>query len=185
MGDDVKQTWTVGKLVQELSPGQVWAILAAIGTIVTGSFALGQRASSLGRVGEFPTVPCSQAKDWPKGVWLAWGHIDSDWKPSVAEPHFPQILESVVFDSPFSFEGQSDHPVSDANKNRYKATWANALQPDSVLNIDGGDDTGYKTHMTAKVTPDGCMINGSFTDSSGHRGRVHYLYQSDRYYVQR
>ena len=185
MRDDATKTLTIGTLFKELSPGQVWAILAALGTLVTGAFALGQRIPSPGRVGEVPAIPCFQARNWPKGVWLTWGHIDSDWKPSNAEPKFPQIAESVVFDSPFSFETQSDHPVADANRNRFKATWANALQPDSAVTADGRDDTGYTTHMTAKVTSDGCMLNGTFTDSLGHRGRVHYLYQSDSYYVPR
>lgn len=190
MSENTNESLTVGKIIKELSPGQLWSVLIAAATIVAGAFTLGQHFDTTSHGREPNLVPCSQVKDWPKGVWLTWGRIDSKWKPKYEFEKFPQISQSVVFNSNFEYSTQTDQDAPDATKNpatinQLRGRLEEPLQAGSVFRASGEDGTGYTSNQNGGVTADGCMINTTFSDSAGNRGSLHYLFQRDRYYVQR
>jgi hypothetical protein len=178
---------TIGKIVKELSPGQLWSVLVALAAIVGSAFTAGQQLGTVAKRSEANAVPCSQARDWPQGSWLVWGHLENDWRPSPEKPDekFPQLAQRVLFDSNVSFQTQSDHLVKSPTKNEFRGKFKAPLQAGAPVVIDGEDPSGYKAQVIGKVTADGCMIHGTFNDSEGNLGSVHYFFERDRYYVTR
>jgi hypothetical protein len=187
------RTLTIGDIIKALTPAGAWSLLAAMVAVLGGVFTLGQHLGNFSPSGNFTSskskaetdpVPCYRSKGWPKGVWLVWGHIESDWKPTKDDKRFPQIATRVTFDSSTSFITQSDHVLADATKNGYRATLSSPIEPGAAIQIHGRDGTGYTSDIyNGVVSNDGCMIKGDFTDSLGHRGSVNYLFESSRYYV--
>jgi hypothetical protein len=198
MADDTQHftlddTW---RFVKSRPLKELWSVATAFASLVTGAFWLGHyAAASSGRIessGLLKThvdakgvpiakpgsaIPCYEVQNWPKGTWVTWGHIEHNGEP------FPQFSQSVVFDSNTSYITETDQPARDATKNTFRATLKEPLRPDSSMEDEGQDGTGYMAHSRGQVTADGCMINGTFTDTKGNRGSFSFLYKRDRYYV--
>jgi hypothetical protein len=186
-------TPTIGEIIKALTAAQAWTMLVAIATVLGSAFTLGRYTpsanlpSSKGKAETIP-VPCYKAKNWPKGVWLVWGHITNDWKSAPHDRKFPQITTTVTFDSSTSYVAQGDFDnvgnVKDTTKNQFRAILSPAMEPGTVIHIRGQNGTGYKSESAdGFVRSDGCMITGTFSDSLGQRGTLNYLFERSLYYV--
>ena len=182
--------WTVGRLLSDLQPGQLWTLIAAAfsaaAAITGGAFAVGQRfpiAPHSSSAAEGAPIPCHLATGWPRGEWYTWGHIETDWTPRQAGEKFPQISPTVTFDSNRTYWTQTDQLTKDARKNAFTAEFSLPLSPDGTFTFVGHDSTGFHAEGRATVTKDGCMIHGSFGDSKGNRGSLHLLYKHEAYFI--
>ena len=184
---------TLGHIIKSLTAAQAWAVLVAIATVLGGAFTLGRYFTDLekklpsnGGAAETIPVPCYKAKDWPKGVWLVWGHFDNNWKPISDDDKFPQLATKVRFDSSTTYVAQGNRKMTDLNKNEneFHATVNPAMQAGAVISARGQDGSGYTSKMpSGRVSSDGCMVTGDFDDSDGNHGSLTYLYERSRYYV--
>jgi hypothetical protein len=178
---------TVGKILRDLDPGQLWGFLVALATVVATAFYIGQRfpvAAPTARA-TAGAVPCSRISDWPKGRWWLWGRLES--VPTAKNTdHFtriPQFAPEVVFTSDHSWEVLTDETAGDARKKILTARANEPLSPGQTLKFQGTSGTDYTNTETLTGSDDGCMLNGTFADSNGNSGSIHFLYQASQYYV--
>ena len=123
--------------------------------------------------------------DWPQGRWWLWGRLDTPptKKNTNNFTRIPQFAPEAVFTSNRSFEVLTEQAAEDAIKKVLTAHANEPLTPGATVRFDGSSGTGYINKETLTATDDGCMINGTFADSDGNAGSIHFLYQSPHFYI--
>jgi hypothetical protein len=187
MPEDKQDKLTVGRILHDLEPSQLWGLLVAIATIVSASFFAGNQFPRSGAVVQSSSSPisCSAVSGWPKGRWWTWGRLETPPTKKNTDnwTRIPQISSELVFTSSHSYEVQTEQLTQDATKRIYEATSEEPLIAGSTVRFHGKDGTGYESKSTITASDDGCMLHGEFTDTDGNAGTLHFLYQSPRYYV--
>ena len=160
----IENKLTIGKILRDLSPAELFGALTAAATVIAGSFWVGERFSVLT---DAAPIPCSKMPGWPQGRWWAWGRLDGPpTKKNTDEfTRIPQIVPEVLFFSNSSFETQSEQSTGDALKRVFRAHANGPLTPGRPVRFDGSDGTGYSVTETLTPTDDGCMLNGMFLDT--------------------
>jgi hypothetical protein len=159
---------TIGKIVRDMEPSQFWAVLVALGALLSGAFYVGQRfpftSTTAAPTAEMDIIPCYLAKDWPEGYWWAWGPAKN-------------MTHNVYF-SKTGYESVTGHNIRDANQNIYKARIGinEEFKRGRRIHLDGQDNTGYKAQETLTVSSDGCRLDGTFTDTDGNEAEEHLYY---------
>lgn len=187
MPEDKPDKLTVGKILRDLEPSQLWGLLVALATIISASFFAGNQFLRSAAAAQSPSAPvsCSAVPGWPKGRWWTWGRLETP--PTVKNTdhwtRIPQIYPEVVFTSSHSFEAQTEQLTGDATKRMYEAIFDEPLIAGNTVHFTGKDGTGYESKSTITATTDGCMLYGQFTDTDGNAGTLRFLYQTPQYYV--
>jgi hypothetical protein len=179
---------TIGTILKDLEPGQLWSALTAFVGIVVAAFGFGYRLAPA-PVPATDVVPCSEVANWPAGTWITWGRIN-DWRPeNWLDREFPQVVPDVRILSNISGtvtprQRSSSKGVGVAREVR--VLFDPPLRPGGPFHAVSQDDTPeYKSISNGAVSADGCRIEGTFSDTNGTLGTVSYLFKRDRYYVDR
>jgi hypothetical protein len=180
---------TIGRILKDLEPGQLWKVVTALVTITAGAFTLGYRLAHIARVPPVDAIPCSAVANWPAGTWITWGRI-SDWKAeNWKDREFPQVVPDALILSNISGtvtprQRSSSKGVGIAREVRVQ--FDPPLRPGGPFNAVARDGTPeYESRSKGTVSADGCRIEGTFIDTNGTIGTVNYLFKRDRYYVDR
>jgi hypothetical protein len=130
---------------------------------------------------------CYEMPGWPKGRWFNWGRFENaptakntdKWK------RIPQVWPEVVFTSNQAYESETEQKTNDPRGRAYKAhvQEGETVRPGATIHFKGKDETGYEMTERLTVTPDGCMMTGTTSDTDGNFGPYYYLYESEHYYV--
>lgn len=79
---------TVGKLLSELEPHQLWTVVIALFASASALAGAGFNVGRFTAVSSAPAqvtalndapVPCHLATSWPMGGWWVWGRLENDW----------------------------------------------------------------------------------------------------------
>ena len=168
----------VRQIIEELSPGQLWSLLTTLGALVLFAFTAGQKYAATQAV---QAVPCKDAANWPVGPWRTWGHVTHAGGPP--DRPFPQITAQVTFDS----SGSGTSLTDEKGNNLFTFTMTPPLTRDGRTGIEmnGKDSTGYTSQAHLALSNDGCMLQGTFTDSYEDAGTLYFLYVREEYLVRR
>ena len=101
-------------------------------------------------------------------------NADLPWNPSRT------LRDPLAFGS---WEVQTDQVADDAREKILIAHADEPLTPGATVKFQGTAGTKYSNTVTLTVTEDGCMLNGTFADTDGNAGSIHFLYESPRFYV--
>ena len=174
-------------IARSLRPGQFWAVIVALGTLLSGAFALGGKFSRVFVSEGADLVPCSKAEGYPMGDWISSGEVTSGPGTTDSEGKRHKIATdpAIHFDNAISGHWVLDEPM----ESRRTFSLGDALTPGNnvLITFTAKGDPGqqdYTSKFNAKVSPCGCFMAGSFEDSLGHIGVATYFWRGrDRYWV--
>jgi hypothetical protein len=166
------------RILSELTPTQVWALLGAVVALLSGSFGLGVRLAPV----LSPTqpaavqdlVPCFKADRYPLGNWLLSGEITVGQKTMMTSGmRFTSSTEGTSLTNEQG--GAVGHFVFD-----------NRPVPGEKAHYRATDGTGYEGDVTGYVSNSGCSIEGDWYDNRGHSGHeILFWIQPHEFWVKR
>jgi hypothetical protein len=175
-------------IARSLKPAQLWSVIAALGTLLSGAFALGGKLIPKSVGDSEGLVPCSKADGYPLGDWISSGEVTSG--PGTTDSRGKQQNTStdprLRFDDLKAGYWVTNEPLAQPSRT---FRLENALEPGKIAAIiftakssDGKND--YTSTFNPKVSPCGCYMSGPFQDSVGHKGEATYFWRGrERYWV--
>jgi hypothetical protein len=159
----MSETKSLKQILNGLTPSQVWALLVAIVTVLSGSFGLGVKLSPLLGPANPPRqglVPCFKAAEYPLGDWLVSGDIVLGPKTMLA----PRIIAVTPTAGTVL--------TNEKNGVAGKFTFDRVPAPNQRIHYQVTDETKYEANMDGLVSDSGCSIEGQWSDTNQHSGNM-------------
>lgn len=169
-------------IVGSIKPGQLWAVIVALGALLSGAFALGDRLNQRSGSEDKELVSCLKADGYPKGEWLASGEVTS----TLGVPSAHKIATDPAI---YFRESKSGTWVTNETMEQRTFELDRPLESNQkvLITFTAKGDHGqpdYTSKFNPTVSPCGCLMTGPFEDSVGHRGAATYFWHGrDRYWV--
>jgi hypothetical protein len=168
---------TIGQIIGDLTPPQLWGLLGAAVTVLSSAVGLGVW---LGKPPTLPTpqksdlVQCSKAADYPRGKWLISGEITAGDR------------DALAYNLRFTSTTKGTYETNEKGAKVGAFSLDDALDPNHRVIVTITDSTGYKATVDALVSDSGCSFEGEFDDSNHHKGRMTFFwFEPQHFWVRR